>query len=273
MSSARSSSSDSVDRNTVKYRLIALILALFCIGCSAEQTVARRPGMDCPGERERATRAMEQVREKWPLRGADEVTAYIRKLGNRAAREARIRRANWRFYVVRDRSYNAFSLGAGKVLVTEGTIMESATEEELIAVLAHEFGHQLTGHFCPPRPQRPEGWVDSLFSMFFRNDERRGSAPSRSGMGSLRQGDDLEKEKEADRMAVKILKRLGIDPSVRPVGTWHIRPRVARRSGHSATLWGGDPTEERGIPHSDLSPSKRGSLFHRIQSLLRTEWK
>jgi len=230
--------------------------------------------MDCPGEWERAERTMAQIREKWPLREADEVTTYLRDLGRRSARDAGIRRANWRFYVVRDRSYNAFSLGAGKILITEGTILKSTSEEELIAVLAHEFGHQLAGHFCPLRPQRPEGWLDGLFSIFGGNEGSRESAPSRSGMGSLRQGADPEKEKEADRVAAKILKRLGIDPGVRPVDTWHIRSLVARRSAHSATLWGSAPVEEHSISHSEFSPTKRGiDSFHRIQSLLRAEWK
>nr|VFK38978.1 MAG: Peptidase family M48 [Candidatus Kentron sp. TC]VFK54608.1 MAG: Peptidase family M48 [Candidatus Kentron sp. TC] len=258
----------------VRKKLVALALMLFCGACSAERAIAGRSGMDCSSEPERAERAMRRIREEWPLRGEDEVIAYLRNVGNRTARRAGIEyRANWRFHLVRDRSYNAFSLGAGRILLTEGAILNSTTEEELIAVLAHEFGHHLAGHFCRPRPARSAGWVDELFSWSFNDDDRRqGPVRSRPGMGSLRQGEDPRKEREADRMAIEILSRLGIDPKIRFAVMRHVRSRVAE-GGHYSAWRDVVGMADRSASIHLSPPAKNSASFLRIRALLRAEWQ
>ncbi len=52
----------------------------------------------------------------------------------------------WHVLVIKSDTPNAFSLGAGVIVLTRGMIRETRTEAELASVIAHEMAHQLLGH-------------------------------------------------------------------------------------------------------------------------------
>lgn len=163
----------------------------------------------CEGEYERATVAAERIDREWPLHPSGaELGEYIQATGMRLARLAdRGSQITWRFQVIRNREPNAFAIGGGRVYVTDGAVLFARTESELAAVLAHEMGHQLAGHFC--RGPRPGFW-DSLFP---RQDADADAGGVRQrGIGSLTQIIDLRKEQEADALAVRLLTTGGYDP-------------------------------------------------------------
>ncbi len=162
----------------------------------------------CPGELERARDTRQHIDQEWPLRSSgDESTQFIQKLGVRLAHyNAGGSGIPWRFFIVRNLAPNAFSIGAGYVFVTEGAITFAQNESEIAAILAHELGHELAGHFC-----NQTGYSDSrgLFDIF------DSPAPERSmsvGSGSVRQTIDPRKEEQADQIAVAILRSAGYDP-------------------------------------------------------------
>jgi predicted Zn-dependent protease len=117
----------------------------------------------------------------------------------------------WRFNVVRDRSVNAFSIGNGHVYVTEGAVSFSHSEAEIAAILAHEIGHQMAGHFCQPMQNPSKGSFGGFFDWLFSgNHDDIKEQPIGS---SLTQVIDISKEKQADQYAVKLLKAAGYDPN------------------------------------------------------------
>jgi predicted Zn-dependent protease len=130
------------------------------------------------------------IEAEWPLRGADDMTAVVRDLGNRLARHDAAAVQRWAFVVVRNHAANAFAIGDGRIYVTDGAIEACATEAELAAMIAHEMGHQLANHFCT---------ADA-------------SSGQRRRIGSVVQHLDPEKELEADRVAVQVLTAAGYDP-------------------------------------------------------------
>jgi len=87
--------------------------------------------------------------------------------------------------------------------VTEGAILTANNQDEFAGVIAHEMGHQLGGHFCPQR--QASGTLSTGHS--------RESVSAQ--LGSLRQGMDPAKEREADELAARILLDAGYDPSAR----------------------------------------------------------
>lgn len=177
--------------------IVVLLLAL-CLPAAAQ----------CPGEQRRALATMERLESQWPLRDPyDQVSLYVNKLGERIARAWPEGHAlRWRFTVLRDLSINAFAIGNGKVYVTEGVLRRAGNESELAAVLAHEIGHQLAGHFCRPEP----GFWRSLSSLFsWHREERR---ERRVTIGGVTQVIDPRKEFEADEIAVRLLEASGYDP-------------------------------------------------------------
>jgi beta-barrel assembly-enhancing protease len=183
------------------------LLFLVLLLCVPE--TAARAGNLCAGENENARAMMQRIEEEWPLRSRqDSVSRYVQSLGNRLA-DGFDRKYNrpWRFTVVRDRSINAFSIGAGYVYVTEGSVALARNESEIAAVLAHEMGHQMSGHFCKQAP----GFWSSFLNLFGAGNGNSRPAGIQSGIGNLTQVTDPVKEREADQLAVRILSTGGFD--------------------------------------------------------------
>lgn len=98
---------------------------------------------------------------------------------------------SWRFDVARSLAPNAFAVGDGYVIVTDALVAYAVNESQLAAVIAHEMGHVMAGHFC--RQHRPPG------------DDFR--------IGSLVQHYEASAEEQADARAVVLLRRAGFDPT------------------------------------------------------------
>ena len=107
--------------------------------------------------------------------------------------------------MVRNLAPNAFSIGAGNIFINEGAITFARNEAELAAILAHEIGHELAGHFCQDyRSNSSHG----LFDIFTAPDTQQYDVD----IGSMTQKIDPVKEQQADRIALDILKASGFDP-------------------------------------------------------------
>ncbi len=188
-----------VIRNLSKFvRTVATFkLCLIVATCSAARG-------QCPQEYEHANYQVQLIENQWPLRSRhDPISVYVHNLTSDIARSYQKGRLNsWSPRVLRDYSPNAYSVGAGYFYVTEGAIRICRNESELAAIVAHEMGHQLAGHFCPEEPRQNRSFF--MPSPWFG---RSSSRPDRPGIekGWLTQHFDIERECEADRLAVEIL--------------------------------------------------------------------
>jgi predicted Zn-dependent protease len=160
---------------------------------------------DCPTEQTVARAAAARIEREWPLRSTDAVTDFVRQVGRRLAEHVPDSPYPWTFTVVRDRSANAFAIGGGAIYVHDGTIAVARNEAEVAAVLAHEMGHQLAGHFCVGR-QEDASWSRLLADLI------GGGVPPEHGVGSMSQTVDPVREREADRLSIPILESAGYDP-------------------------------------------------------------
>jgi hypothetical protein len=200
-------------RNPIPASCSGFVFFVFFVVPCAVRVVAA--GCDDEIERAQATAAI--IERDWPLRGADEVTAFVRAVGARLALHAPASTETWTFAVVRDRTANAFAVGNGRIYVTDGAVEAATTEAELAAMVAHEMGHQLAQHFCANGPR----------------------AGRRKRIGSLVQHIDPAKEREADRRAVQVLTAAGYDPHAALTAAIHLgraRPDDARVRGLSQLL-------------------------------------
>lgn len=153
------------------------------------------------GEASRARAAAARIEMERPIAPVGPVTRFIKALGARLGEAAGKSAFPWRFAVIRDRSANAFSIGAGRIYVNEGTPFVCRNEAEVAAILAHEMGHELALHFRPS--SGATSWLHGML----------GSAPAKDEViGSVHQRIDPEKELEADRISIEILRRAGYDP-------------------------------------------------------------
>ncbi|MDO4780115.1 MAG: M48 family metallopeptidase, partial [Bacteroides sp.] len=84
-------------------------------------------------------------------------TEMVRRVGTRIARaveqylrdnglEQEIKNYAWEFHLVQDNTPNAFCLPGGKIVVNEGILPITKTEEGLAIVVGHEVGHAVAKH-------------------------------------------------------------------------------------------------------------------------------
>lgn len=179
-------------------------IAVVCLGISRSSTAVEQG--TCPAQMKQAREKAQRIAHEWPLRGHDVITEYVQDLGMRlVAGDHRTRSTPWGFHVVRDYSVNAFAIGGGYIYVTEGAVRFAETEDELAAILAHEVAHDLSGHFCSRSAQRGLSNPLEWFSAEFQTVER-------IGVGSLTQVIDIDREIQADRAALDLLRGADYDP-------------------------------------------------------------
>jgi predicted Zn-dependent protease len=171
------------------------------------EAYADNRSLPCPEERQSADRSFQRIENEWPTRGSgDPVTQYIQQLGLRLAQLSQNgRNIFWHFSVVRNLAPNAFSIGNGYVFVTEGAVNHAQNESELAAILAHELGHELAGHFCK---ESHSNFSFGLLDGFSNVQPQQYQA----GIGSMTQTIDPIKEQQADRIALLILQSGGFNP-------------------------------------------------------------
>lgn len=161
----------------------------------------------CEGEQGRTKLTLQRIENEWPLRGSgNPVSQYVQKLGIRLAYfGAYDQNIPWRFFVVRNLAPNAFSIGGGYVFITDGAVNFVQNESELAAILAHELGHQLAGHFCNDSEISDS---NGLFDIFSDSNVQQHQV----GVGSMMQIIDPVKEQQADQIALSILQAGGYNP-------------------------------------------------------------
>ena len=74
------------------------------------------------------------------------VNDYVNRLGQSLASRSERRNIPWRFYVVNDKTINAFATLGGRVYVHTGLIAATTSEAQLASVIGHEIGHIVGRH-------------------------------------------------------------------------------------------------------------------------------
>jgi predicted Zn-dependent protease len=74
------------------------------------------------------------------------VNNYINTLGQSLARRSQRPNIPWRFYVVDDKSINAFATLGGRVYIHTGLLAATNSEAQLASVVGHEIGHIVGRH-------------------------------------------------------------------------------------------------------------------------------
>lgn len=74
------------------------------------------------------------------------INDYVNRLGQSLARRSERPNIPWRFYVVNDKTLNAFATLGGRVYVHSGLIATTSSEAQLASVIGHEIGHIVGRH-------------------------------------------------------------------------------------------------------------------------------
>ena len=151
----------------------------------------------------------------------------------------------WNFILIKGADPDAFAAPGGIIIVSEGLVLLCQDEDELAGVLAHEVAHIAIDH--PMQAISAANKKSALVSLAQYGLEKSqegkdGGKTAAAQFGAVLKdvgeavshGYDRDKEKEADKEAVRILTDLGYDPR----GLKRVLSRL-KKGGHSH----GDPAE------------------------------
>lgn len=151
-----------------------------------------------------------------------ELTEYVQNLGSRLAASASNGQTEFRFFIVKDDSINAFALPGGYIGVHSGLFLRTNTESELASVLAHEVAHVTQRHVAR-RFEASSGMnLKSIAVLLGAIALAASGADMDDVSGAMMLGQGLaiqeqinftrSQEYEADRVGVEILARSGFNP-------------------------------------------------------------
>lgn len=150
---------------------------------------------------------------------------YIESVGHQVATNAFSDTGGYVFFLVNDRSINAFALPGGYIGVNTGLLTATRTESELAGVLAHELAHVTQRHIArgiedQTRLKVPKAAAMLAGILLASQGGADAGAAAVSGMMAA----DLQHqinftrrhESEADRVGVDLLVKSGYDPEGLP---------------------------------------------------------
>src|SRR5262245_39371657 len=87
-----------------------------------------------------------EILKQFRLNRDPNLNNYINSVGQSLARRSGRPNIPWRFYVVDDKSVNAFATLGGRVYIHTGLIATTNSESQLASVMGHEIGHIVGRH-------------------------------------------------------------------------------------------------------------------------------
>lgn len=148
-----------------------------------------------------------------------EITSYIGRLGNKIVQAAAESPSNFEFFLVTDKSVNAFAMPGGYIGVHTGLIAASQSESELASVLAHEVGHVTQRHIARRFGQQKQTSLVATAAMIAALLVAGSNPQAASGLMAAGAGYSIDQqlsfsrdaEREADRVGFLTLQQAGFD--------------------------------------------------------------
>jgi predicted Zn-dependent protease len=148
-----------------------------------------------------------------------EATDYLNALGSRLVSKGADARQDFEFFLMQERSINAFALPGGYIGVHTGLLLAAQSESEVASVVAHEIAHVTQRHIARIIAQQKQSTVFSLAAMAVAILAARSNpdvAQAALGVGAAGGIQNLlnftrDHEREADRVGLQILDSAGFD--------------------------------------------------------------
>ena len=143
---------------------------------------------------------------------------YLNKIGHRIVAVLPDQPFAYRFYVIKEDTYNAFASPAGNIFINSGLFEAMENEEELAGILAHEIAHVKCRHISQKIERASKIGLLTLAGIaagIFLGAGGSGAAASALTIGSMAAGQSLalaysrEDEMQADQIGLKYLTEAG----------------------------------------------------------------
>ena len=180
-----------------------------------------------------------QVRKETPEVRDEDVSAYIRGVGGRLARQAAGPRYPFSFAMANYREINAFALPGGPIWIHRGVLHAATNESQVAGVLAHEVAHIAQRHAAQ---QLTKGLMANLglglLGAVLGNGGGAGAAQAAAGFvtNGIFLKFSRDDEREADRVGLDLMRRAGWDTRGM-VELFEILQREAKRNPGSVEIF------------------------------------
>jgi len=173
-------------------------------------------------EEEMGREFMKVVLEHFELIEAPFVVNYVNKIGNKIVSALPPQPFNYRFYIIKEDTYNAFASPAGNVFINSGLFEAMENEEELAGILSHEIAHVVCRHISQRIERQSKIGLVTLAGIaagVFLGLEGAGTASSALTLGSVAAGQSIslaysrEDEIQADQIGLTYLNKAGYSGS------------------------------------------------------------
>lgn len=175
-------------------------------------------------EKAHGLRILRELRGSGQIIDDPELNTWIRSLGNQLTSNAPSSATPYYFIISKDLSINAFATIGGVIVVNAGLILQTKSESELAAVLAHEVAH-ITQRHIPRMIEDAEsnklvtGAALLAGVLASSRSSQAGQAVITAAMATMihkQLAFSRDAETEADTVGLRILARAGFDPKAMP---------------------------------------------------------
>src|SRR6185312_8202771 len=167
-----------------------------------------------------------QIRNAHLLLEDPEVDDYLQQLGMRLASQAHDENQSFHYRCMNDNEINSFATFGGNVFMFTGLILQTRSEGELAAVMAHETGHVVQRHMARAVEAESHMSLASTAAMLaavligVAGGGNPGSGEAMEGAIAMAQATAFQKsinftrseEIEADYVGIQLLAAAGFDP-------------------------------------------------------------
>ena len=197
----------------VRLSVLVVVCAMVNMNC-----LTSAYGFSIGEEREVGEKLQFVVRSTFPLFNDPDIYQYINTLGQEVLTVAGSQYFEFHFSVINDKEFNAFSAFSGMIFFYAGLIEAMNSENELVAVMAHEIGHTVKRHIASSIEKGQVVGIGSLVLALASMAMGGGVATQALLSGSMAANESLSlhfsrlNENEADLLSYGWMKKMGRNP-------------------------------------------------------------
>ncbi|MFH1640641.1 MAG: M48 family metallopeptidase [Candidatus Omnitrophota bacterium] len=200
--------------NFLIFLLLSAVLSFFLSGCVTVYNPATQKKeiilIDTESEVAMGKDMDLQVQKKYKILTDYRMQQRLDSIGKRVGFASDRQDLTYRFKIINDKEFNAFTIPGGYLYVNSG-LMNASTDDELACVVAHEIGHVAARHSVK-KLQAALGY-QLIMGIALGISEQQAMASAMDVVFNLASlGYSREDELLADRLAVKYAKKSGFDP-------------------------------------------------------------
>lgn len=175
-------------------------------------------GISVKEEEELSREFMKVVLAQYPLIKDPVIVDYVSAIGQKIVSVLPPQPFTYHFYVIKEKSYNAFASPAGHIFINSGLLAAMQSEEELAGVIAHEISHVSCRHISQKIERSKKIGYATLAGVVagvLLGSAGAGEAASAVTMGSMAAGQSAalaysrDDEAQADQFGLEYLNRAG----------------------------------------------------------------